>query len=194
MAKEARRGGVKYVSGESSRVTQLLFDKTSTCIGARCVDGSVHFADTVILVAGTAAGSLLDLKGQLVAKGHTVGYIQLSKEEVKKYKSIPIIDHLEGGKSSSCSPDLVLVWSSQLIVVFIGIVFPPQEDGIIKIGAVHFVTNYHKSHPDVSLPRYRSDNTKDGIPKPIETQLRTWLKEILPDLADREWFETRICW
>jgi sarcosine oxidase/L-pipecolate oxidase len=72
--------------------------------------------------------------------------------------------------------------------------FPPQEDGIIKFGAVNFVTNYHSSHKEVSLPRYRSDNPSDGVPEPIETHIRKWLKQIIPELADREWFETRICW
>lgn len=86
-------------------------------------------------------------------------------------------------------------WSHELIIRAncAGIFFPPQEDGIIKIGAVNFVTNFD-SVTGVSSARYRSDHPKDGIPKPIELHLRKWLKEIVPDLADREWFETRICW
>lgn len=75
-----------------------------------------------------------------------------------------------------------------------GILFPPQGNGIIKIGAVNFVTNYAPTHPTLSLPRYRSDNPQDDIPKPIEDHLRNWLRELAPALADREWFETRICW
>jgi hypothetical protein len=87
---------------------------------------------------------------------------------------------------------LNLVSSTKLTLL--GIMFPPQEDGIIKFGAVNFVTNYHSSHQQVSLPRYRIDNLGDGVPEPIETHIRKWLKEIVPELADREWFETRICW
>ncbi|KKY18798.1 putative fructosyl amino acid oxidase [Phaeomoniella chlamydospora] len=171
MASATMEAGVKYISGDAGYVKQLLFDETSTCIGAKCADGNARFADVVIVAAGASAASVLDMKGQLVAKGHTVGHIQLSPEEVEKYKNIPIVDHLEEG-----------------------ILFPPQNDGVIKFGAVNFVTNYAKSHPDVSLPRYRSDNPNDDIPKPHEMQIRKWLKGIIPELADREWFETRICW
>ena len=78
----------------------------------------------------------------------------------------------------------------------IGIIVPPQEDNIMKVGAVHFVTNYTKPKAagGISLPRYRTDNPSDTVPAKIETRLRNWLKEFLPDLADREWTTTRICW
>lgn len=112
MARKAQEGGVKYISGSSGQVTQLLFDENSSCIGARCADGSAYFADAVILAAGAAAASLLDLEGQLVAKGHTVGHIQLSKEEAERYKNMPIIDHLEGGKSNSIAPSPDLSFKS----------------------------------------------------------------------------------
>lgn len=51
---------------------------------------------------------LLYLKGQLVTRGHTVGHIQLAKEEVEKYKIMPIIDYLEGGKSESRSQSYLI--------------------------------------------------------------------------------------
>lgn len=76
----------------------------------------------------------------------------------------------------------------------IGILFPPQDDGIMKIGAIHFVTNYAKSYRGMSLPRYRSDNPGDDIPAEIEARLRRWMSEFVPELAQREWVETRICW
>lgn len=107
MAQEAQKAGVKYVSGDGGRVNQLLFDQNAKCIGAQCADGSVHFADVVVLAAGAAAASILNMEGQLVAMGHTVGHIQLSPEEIEKYKDIPIVDHLEGGTfmSQSWPPD-----------------------------------------------------------------------------------------
>lgn len=64
----------------------------------------------------------------------------------------------------------------------------------MKIGAIHFVTNYAKSHSGISLPRYRSDNPQDGVPAEIEARLRKWMESFVPELAHREWFETRICW
>ncbi|KAL4797585.1 FAD dependent oxidoreductase [Aspergillus venezuelensis] len=171
MAREAMRMGVKYVSGDAGYAKTLLYDEAGACVGVRTADGTAYFAEEIIVAVGAAAGTLLDLKGQIVAKGHAVGHIQLTKEEVENYKHMPILDHLEGG-----------------------ILFPPQEDGIMKIGAVHFVTNYAKSLKGVSLPRYRSDNPMDGIPASVEARLRKWMETCVPELAHRKWFETRICW
>lgn len=98
MARKAMNSGVRYISGEAGYVKQLLFDEHATCVGVKCADGSTHFGSKIVLAAGAAAGRLLDLQGQIVAKGHTIGHIQLSPDEVKKYQNMPIIDHLEGGK------------------------------------------------------------------------------------------------
>lgn len=172
MADAAARAGVHYVSGPAGHVTQLLFDEaTAACIGVRCADGSCAFADHIVLAAGAASPGLLDLQGQIVAKGHTVGHIHLTPAEVQKYKDIPMVDHLEGG-----------------------LIFPPQEDGIMKVATIHFVTNYAPAHPSVSLPRYRSDNPTDGVPKLIEDKVRNFVRDVIPELADRTWDETRICW
>ncbi|KAL4929943.1 FAD dependent oxidoreductase [Aspergillus undulatus] len=141
-AMRAGGAGVRYVSGDAG--------------------WEAHFADEVILAAGAAAGTLLDREGQIVAKGHAVGHIQLTPSEVERYKGLPVLEHLEEG-----------------------ILFPPQEDGIMKIGAVYFVTNYAKSFKGVSLPRYRSDNPKGGIPAPVEARLRKWMETCVPELAHR---------
>ncbi|KAF2703698.1 fructosyl amino acid oxidase [Pleomassaria siparia CBS 279.74] len=169
LALAAQRSGVQYIDGPQGHVVQLLYNESGRCVGAKAADGSAYFADIVVLAAGAAAAALLDFKGQLVAKGHTVGHMHCSPAELEKYGNMPIIAHLEGG-----------------------LLFPPQEDGILKFGAMAFVTNFEGK--DLSLPRYRSDNKEDGVPKPIETQMRNWLRECMPELADRDWFETRLCW
>ena len=169
MAQAAQKNGVKYFDGPKGHVKQLLYDEKGRCIGARSADRSTCFADTVILAAGAAAATLLDLKGQIVAKGHTVGHIRCTPEEVVKYRNLPLLAHLEGG-----------------------LLFPPNEDGITKFSAMEFVTNY--AGTDLSLPRHRSDWPSDGVPKVIETRMRDWLRDCIPNLADREWFETRLCW
>ncbi|KAL4810958.1 FAD dependent oxidoreductase [Aspergillus unguis] len=171
MAREAVKAGARYISGEKGYAKTLLYDEEGDCVGVRTADGTAYFADQIVVAAGAAAGSLLDLQGQIVAKGHSVGHIQLTKEEVQRYKDMPILDHLEGG-----------------------ILFPPNEDGIMKVGAVHFVTNYAKHLNGLSLPRYRADNPNDTVPAVVEARLRKWLQTCVPELAQREWVETRICW
>lgn len=98
MADTAQKKGVKYITGSAGHVSNLLFNDNGKCMGAKTVHGSTHLADEIILAAGAAAASILDMKSQLVAKGHTVGHIQLEPDEVEKYASMPIVDHLEGGK------------------------------------------------------------------------------------------------
>lgn len=100
MATAAAEAGVSYVSGGAGHAVKLLFDKASRCIGVRCADGTCDFGDQILLSAGAAAGSLLDLNGQIVAKGHTIGHIRLTPEEIIKFRNLPILDHLEGGMTS----------------------------------------------------------------------------------------------
>jgi len=54
------------------------------------------------------------------------------------------------------------------------------------------VTNFRKT--DVSLPRFREDHPADDVPDAIQKRLRNWLREIVPELAEKPWSETRICW
>lgn len=99
MAEEAMKSGVKYISGDAGYAKKLLYDEKGTCLGVKTADGTTYFASQVVLAAGAAAGSLLDLENQIIAQGHTIGHIQLTPDEVEKYKNMPIIDHLEGGES-----------------------------------------------------------------------------------------------
>lgn len=98
MVSACRRNGVRFISGEAGHVERLLFDEgSSQCLGALSTDGSVHEAAIIILAAGAAAAEVLDMEGQLVAKGHSVGFLQLTPEEAEKYKNIPVFDNLEQG-------------------------------------------------------------------------------------------------
>ncbi|KPI34634.1 L-pipecolate oxidase [Cyphellophora attinorum] len=171
VAKAAMNRGVKYISGSAGQVDCLLYDERGRCIGARCRNGNAHYADHVVLAAGAYSAALLDLKGQLVAKGHSVGHIKLTKNEAKKYADMPLVAHMTGG-----------------------LLFPPQEDDIIKCSAMQFVTNYAGTRRGLSLPRYRTDYPGDGLPAHIEKAMRSFIGQVLPELEHREWFETRICW
>lgn len=191
MAEAAMTMGVKYISGDQGHAVKLLFDESSQCIGVKCFDGTAHFGSQIIVAAGAAAAGLLDLKGQIVGKGHTVCHIQLTPEEVKKYTNFPITSHMEGGESQVC---LFKLLHLSLTSLSTGILFPPQRDGIMKVTANSFYTNYAPSHPNISVPRYTSDNPKDGVPRPTIAAIREWMREFVPELADREFCETKFCW
>lgn len=103
MAKAAMNRGVKYVSGPAGHVKHLLFDEHGRCVGAKSRDGSSHYADRIVLAAGAYSAALLNLQGQLVAKGHSVGHIKLTKDEAKKYSDLPLVVHMKGGKQRAVS-------------------------------------------------------------------------------------------
>ncbi|KAK4542598.1 hypothetical protein LTR36_006646 [Oleoguttula mirabilis] len=84
MADVAQAMGVRYVDGNAGFVKHLIYDDTGKCTGVRCADGAETFADIVLVAAGAATAGLMDMTGQLVAKGHTVGHIQLTPSEVEK--------------------------------------------------------------------------------------------------------------
>ncbi|EOO01388.1 putative fructosyl amino acid oxidase protein [Phaeoacremonium minimum UCRPA7] len=172
MTTAAKQLGVKYVSGDDGWIKKLLYAPDGTCIGAEAASGARHYADKVVVSAGATSASLLDFEGQLQAKGHVVGHIQLSPQEAEKYASLKIVDHFEQG-----------------------ILFPPNRDGIIKVATVNFVTNVEDPEkPGLSLPRFRQDNPRDDVPRKIEGEIRAWMREFVPSLADKPWSETRICW
>ncbi|KAF2650525.1 hypothetical protein K491DRAFT_731289 [Lophiostoma macrostomum CBS 122681] len=108
------------------------------CVGAKSQDGSACFVNSVVPAVSAAADGFVDIEGQLVAKGRTVGHVKCEEGKREKYSEMPIVAHLEGGMIS-----------------------PPQEDGGLKIGAMEFVTNFEGT--SMSLPRYTSENRGDGV-------------------------------
>lgn len=44
------------------------------------------------------------------------------------------------------------------------------------------------------IPRIQSDHPEDGIPKLAEEHLRRGMRASIPTLADKEMFDTRVCW
>ncbi|KAI2757398.1 hypothetical protein DTO012A8_9729 [Penicillium roqueforti] len=159
MAGAAQEKGVEYISGDTKgRVQELILDDiTGECKGVVTADGTRHEADVVILAAGAWTPSLLDVKDQLTAKGHSVAHIQLTPSETKHYASMPIMDNLE-----------------------LGYFFPPLEDGIFKMAHSQFITNVQttKSGITTSVPHTFVQAPTDGLPLEIEAQMRRNLRRV----------------
>lgn len=76
-----------------------------------------------------------------------------------------------------------------------GMLFPPDEAGLLKLCSCRYVTNYVKSPVlGVSIGRSSVDWPKDRIPVQIETELRSFLGDVIPELSDKPWEWTRMCW
>ncbi|KAL4806609.1 FAD dependent oxidoreductase [Aspergillus unguis] len=173
MATAAMENGATYISGESGTVKELLFNGEE-CTGAVAADGTVYKADLVVLAAGAWTPSLLNVHGQLTAKGHSVAHIQLTPEERKYYSSFPIMDNLE-----------------------LGYFFPPQEDGTFKLAHSQFITNTRTdpvSTITTSIPHTFTEYPEDNLPREIEQTMRRNLRRVLPELAERPFSFTRLCW
>jgi len=71
--------------------------------------------------------------------------------------------------------------------------FPPTPDGVFKF-AIHgpgwINPTSHNDHVLPSIPA--QDNHR--LPREAEQALRLNLLETYPELAQKEWFETRMCW
>ncbi|KIX04192.1 uncharacterized protein Z518_07746 [Rhinocladiella mackenziei CBS 650.93] len=174
MALAAQQNGVSFISGNQGHVRDLIFSPSGCCTGVRTQDGHRNDADMVVVATGAWTASLIDVHGQLVAKGHSVAHIQLTPSETRHYASLPILDNLE-----------------------LGYFFPPGPDGAFKLAHSKFITNtLTDPHSGIttSIPHTFAQNPGDGLPLEIEATMRDNLRRVLPELADRPFSYTRLCW
>lgn len=164
-AAEAKRMGVKFVSGEDGNVKGLLVDDNGKCIGVETHSGKKVLADKVVLSAGANTCLLTDFKGQLQAKCFTLAHIKLTEEENKLLKNTPVLFNFEKG-----------------------FFFEADEDkGEMKI--CNEFPGYTRMENDESVPVKRSE-----IPIEAEQGIRDYLRETIPEFAEKPFTKARICW
>ncbi|KAF6819859.1 fructosyl amino acid oxidase [Colletotrichum plurivorum] len=172
MADAARAQGVKYVTGDSGYIKKLLYDSDGTCKGAVAADGTVHEAEIVVLATGANTAALVEASKEVVAQTSVICVMKLEPHEIEKYKDIPIIDDFEQG-----------------------IIFPPDDNGLIKLCSVRLITNYQNNKvAGASVLHSLGDYPDDGCPKEVEDEMRSFVREIIPELADRPFISTKLCW
>ncbi|KAF5020378.1 hypothetical protein F66182_7606 [Fusarium sp. NRRL 66182] len=173
MAMAAEAKGVRYMTGSAGQIKALVYDHDGTCKGAIAANGQYHSADKVILATGAGLPALVEgARTDVNAQTSAICVLKLGPDEVDKYKDIPIIDDFEQG-----------------------IIFPPDENGFIKLCSVRLVTNYmNHGHPGASVLHSVGDYPFDGCPKELEEEMRQFVREMIPELADRPFIHTRLCW
>lgn len=194
LARAAQEKGVEFISGDKGYVQSLIFSSSnpnssseddhqrSCCSGVTTADGTTHTADVVIVAAGAWTPSLIDVQGQLIAKGHSVAHIQLTPTEQQHYQSMPVLDNLE-----------------------LDYFFPPGPDGVFKMAHSKFLTNtqktdHHSGNSEdseetaISTPHTFHDHPQDDLPPTIEASMRRNLARVFPSLASRPFSYTRLCW
>lgn len=134
-------------------------------------------ADTIILATG--AWQLPDVPVPTVASGQVLGYIDLTDSEVERYKTMPIIINFSTGWF--CIPP----YQGQIKVARHAEGYLYTQDVIDKEG---------KNSRRISVPRTSLTHGSQQIPKEGEDALREGLRMYLPDLADKKFSNTRVCW
>jgi len=162
---ESKKLGVTYVTGPKGSVTKLI-EKGGDIVGAETFDGVQHFADTIILANGAEAPSLLDFKDQLRPTAWTLAHIKMSLSERTLFQNLPVLFNIESGFFME----------------------PDAEKGELKI------CDEHPGYCSWVAKGKSVPFAKHQIPVDSEYRVRNFLKDTMPQLAERPFSFARICW
>ncbi|KAK6534507.1 hypothetical protein TWF281_005824 [Arthrobotrys megalospora] len=186
-----KRQNIKLVEGEVEMLWVKKLSETEEggegqVVGTRKVEGVVMkngdmlSADITVLAAGAWSPGLLDLAGRAVATGQVMAYVDVSEEEERELRDIPVTLDLSNGM----------------------FVFPPRG-GVMKIArhAFGYVNStvgedWEKAGEEVVVSTPVTGVSLPGvrIPKEDEDILEKGLGEMVPRLKGREFKKTRLCW
>ncbi|KAI1628722.1 FAD dependent oxidoreductase [Exophiala viscosa] len=171
---EAGRLGVKFVFGNARGKVESLLYQTGDVRGVRTADGIDHSSNRVILAAGAYAPQIFDFENQLRPTAWTLAHIQMSPEEAKLYRNLPVLFHSEKG-----------------------FFMEPDEDNLeLKVcdeypGYCNWVTP--EEGKDNALP-YSKPLPRNKIPVESARRIRRFLSETMPHLADRPFSHAATIW
>ncbi|GAA6048760.1 hypothetical protein JCM3770_003947 [Rhodotorula araucariae] len=170
---DCKARGVKFISGGKGAVKTLTKSSDGKHTVVETEDGSVYNAEHVILAAGAWIDSLLDTKGQLLAKCWCYAHITLTEEEAKAYRDMPVINNRE-----------------------LGYCFEPDVEGRRLKVCPHTTgwTRYVDPSRTRSVPRSKATYATDSIPSQAEDDIRAFLSECMPNLANRPFTYSAMCW
>lgn len=169
---EAKKLGVNFITGTPSGLVLELIYSNGDVTGAQTADGVSHLADYTILAAGASSDRLLDFKKQLRPTAWTLSHIQMTPEEARLYRNLPVLFNIAKGFFME----------------------PDEDKHQLKIcdehpGYCNFVSDPRHGGETRSIPFARQQ-----IPIEAETRARDFLRDTMPHLADRPFVFARICW
>ncbi len=173
-----QEGGNRMHIRSGARVERLLMER-GMCAGVQLPGGEQLRADLTILAAGAWSPSLVNLQGRCLATGQALCYIAISDEEQKELQDRPTIINMSRGT----------------------FIIPPRghELKVARHGYgyrnLHSILGEQLANGD-ALDVYAVSVPRVGVRVPKEGQqaCRAALRELLPDMADRPFTNTRICW
>lgn len=175
-------GNFHWKSGSVSALTFSFRDQEPRVTGALLASGDWVSADLTVLAAGAWSGKFLDMRGRVQATAQTLAYIQLEAEELKVWENTPVLFNASHG------------------CFFV----PPTPEGILKI-ARH--THGWRNETEIPHPEAGSGCDMEPfiftslpasdfctLPPSSIGQLRAFLAELYPALAQKAFSNTRVCW
>lgn len=165
--------GGTFISGEAGSVVSLLKDSLGHIEGIKALDGTVYIAPQVIVCAGAYTPQIVATGAQIHPLGWCVAHWRLNAEEMAIWKDHPVVDlHRHG------------------------YFFPPNEEGLMKMGyGINAFSNSELIHGEkINVPRRKVVGEKSEIPASAEEGIRWILRQTAPELADKPFFDTKVCW
>lgn len=173
-----RRGKVKRIHGE---VEVLIYEGKETgrrgrATGVKLSDGSTISADLVVLATGAWTGKLVDLRGRAESTGQCLAYIKITEDEQTRLADAPTLLNISTGM----------------------FIIPPRNN-ILKVARhgygyrnpklVHVPGKEEGETMEISIPVTGGEIPAEGV-----HACKAALKQMMPDMAEREFDWTRICW
>lgn len=183
-AKEAQRLGVSWVTGDAGAVISLIYENNDVK-GALTKDGKYHYASRTILCAGANADLIFDFRNQLRPTAWTLGHIKMTPEECQLYKDLPVLFGFDRGFFMEPDEDRHELKMYHLLP------FTSQNPSLLTSSRCDEHPGYVNTDPTAgrSVPF-----AKHQIPRESEQRIRLFLRETMPQLADRPLVFARICW
>lgn len=167
---------ISFVVGEA---VSLLISGTKI-LGAKLKSGQSITADLTILATGAWTGKLVDVRGRATATGQVLCYLDLTASEQERLGKMPVLLNMSTG----------------MFII-------PPKNRVLKV-ARH---GYGYSNPvsianpsgergriTVSLPRTALDDPHLWVPREGEAACRQALREMIPELGERVFTKSKICW
>lgn len=173
-----QEGGERMQIMSGARVERLLVE-SGKCVGTQLQGGEQIRAELTILAAGAWSPSLVNLQGRCLATGQTLCYIAISEQEQQEMQDRPTIINMTRGTF------IIPPRGHELKVARHGYGYRNPH----SILGEQLVNGNPREQYEVSVPRVGIHVPKEG-----QEACRAALRELLPEMGDRPFTNTRICW
>lgn len=175
-------GGGRVAIRSGAAVAKLLF-AAGECRGVELVGGEQINADLTVVAAGAWSPTLIDLQGRCLATGQAMAYIEITEAEQREMEHRPTIMNMSRGMF------IIPPRGKELKIARHGYGYR----NLVKIPKYILQSEAASGEGDgfveISVP-------KVGVSIPLEAEdaLREALRELVPQMAERPFSRTRICW